>query len=99
MLWCVLFVELSDSGMLLVYCFFVEVCYFDVDVVVCVDWFELVSVFVLLMMLLLYVVLLCELLCWIDVCVYVLNLCCEFWFDIVIVVYVEVFDVVGWFDY
>ncbi len=71
----------------------------DLDAIARAGWPESVSVFALPTMPPLHIALLRELSSWIDVRIYALNPCREFWFDIVTVARAETLDVTGQRDY
>ncbi|WP_241338760.1 exodeoxyribonuclease V subunit gamma, partial [Burkholderia cenocepacia] len=98
-LWRALLAELSDSGTPPAHRFLVEARHLDADAVARADWPESVSVFALPTMPPLHVALLRELSRWIDVRVYALNPCREFWFDIVTAAHAEALDAAGRLDY
>ena len=98
-LWRALLAELSDSGTPPAHRFLVEARNLDPETVARADWPESVSVFALPTMPPLHVALLRELSRWIDVRVYALNPCREFWFDIVTAAHAEALDAAGRLDY
>ncbi|MET3819228.1 exodeoxyribonuclease V gamma subunit [Burkholderia ambifaria] len=98
-LWRALLAELSDSGTPPAHRFLVEARNLDAETVARADWPESVSVFALPTMPPLHVALLRELSRWIDVRVYALNPCREFWFDIVTAAHAEALDAAGRLDY
>jgi exodeoxyribonuclease V gamma subunit len=81
------------------YRFLDEVRSFDLDTIARAEWPEAVSVFALPTMPPLHIALLRELSRWIDVRVYAMNPCREFWFDIVSEGHVEALDAKGQRDY
>ncbi|AMV42936.1 exodeoxyribonuclease V subunit gamma [Paraburkholderia caribensis] len=81
------------------YRFLDEVRSLDLDAIARAGWPESVSVFALPTMPPLHIALLRELSRWIDVRVYAMNPCREFWFDIVSVGRVEALDAAGQLDY
>jgi exodeoxyribonuclease V gamma subunit len=81
------------------YRFLDEVRTLDLDTVARANWPEAVSVFALPTMPPLHVALLRELSRWVDVRLYVMNPCREFWFDIVSEGRVEALDAAGQLDY
>ncbi|HEY3600245.1 MAG TPA: exodeoxyribonuclease V subunit gamma [Paraburkholderia sp.] len=81
------------------YRFLDEVRLLDLDAIARAEWPESVSVFALPTMPPLHVALLRELSRWVDVRLYVMNPCREFWFDIVSVRRVEALDAAGQLDY
>ncbi|RQZ86728.1 exodeoxyribonuclease V subunit gamma [Burkholderia cepacia] len=100
-LWRALLAELSDSGTPPAHRFLVEARHLDPETVARArsHWPESVSVFALPTMPPLHVALLRELSRWIDVRVYALNPCREFWFDIVTAAHAETLDAAGRLDY
>lgn len=98
-LWRALLAELSDSGTPPAHRFLVEARHLDAEAAARADWPESVSVFALPTMPPLHVALLRELSRWIDVRVYALNPCREFWFDIVTAAHAEALDAAGRLDY
>ncbi|HDR9387423.1 TPA: exodeoxyribonuclease V subunit gamma, partial [Burkholderia multivorans] len=98
-LWRALLAELSDSGTPPAHRFLVDARQIDADAISRIDWPESVSVFALPTMPPLHIALLRELSRWIDVRVYALNPCREFWFDIVTAAHAEALDAAGRLDY
>ncbi|HDR9369689.1 TPA: exodeoxyribonuclease V subunit gamma, partial [Burkholderia multivorans] len=98
-LWRALLAELSDSGAPPAHRFLVDARQIDADAISRIDWPESVSVFALPTMPPLHIALLRELSRWIDVRVYALNPCREFWFDIVTAAHAEALDAAGRLDY
>ncbi|KVO08585.1 exodeoxyribonuclease V subunit gamma [Burkholderia ubonensis] len=98
-LWRALLAELSDSGTPPAHRFLGDARHLDLDTVARADWPESVSVFALPTMPPLHVALLRELSRWIDVRIYALNPCREFWFDIVTAAHAESLDAAGRLDY
>ncbi len=98
-LWRALLAELSDSGTPPAHRFLGDAPHLDLDTVARADWPESVSVFALPTMPPLHVALLRELSRWIDVRIYALNPCREFWFDIVTAARAEALDAAGRLDY
>ncbi|AOJ74688.1 exodeoxyribonuclease V subunit gamma [Burkholderia ubonensis] len=98
-LWRALLAELSDSGTPPAHRFLGDARHLDLDTVARADWPESVSVFALPTMPPLHVALLRELSRWIDVRIYALNPCREFWFDIVTAAHAEALDAAGRLDY
>ncbi|MHA7424569.1 exodeoxyribonuclease V subunit gamma [Burkholderia pseudomallei] len=100
-LWRALLAELSDSGMPPAHRFLREARAFDPDVIARarVKWPDAVSVFALPTMPPLHIALLRELSRWIDVRIYALNPCREFWFDIVTAARAESLDAADRLDY
>ncbi|MGF6771138.1 exodeoxyribonuclease V gamma subunit [Paraburkholderia sp. GAS199] len=81
------------------YRFLDEIRTLDLDAIARADWPEAVSVFALPTMPPLHVALLRELSRWVDVRLYVMNPCREFWFDVVSEGRVETLDAAGQLDY
>jgi exodeoxyribonuclease V gamma subunit len=81
------------------YRFLAEVRSLDLDAVMRARWPESVSVFALPAMPPLHIALLRELSRWIDVRLYVMNPCRQFWFDLVAVGRIEALDAAGQLDY
>jgi exodeoxyribonuclease V gamma subunit len=81
------------------YRFLDEVRSFDLDTIARAEWPESMSVFALPTMPPLHIALLRELSRWVDVRVYAMNPCREFWFDIVSAGRVEALDAAGRLDY
>ncbi|KVE74069.1 exodeoxyribonuclease V subunit gamma [Burkholderia vietnamiensis] len=98
-LWRALLAELSDSGTPPAHRFLVEARNLDAETIERADWPESVCVFALPTMPPLHVALLRELSRWIDVRIYALNPCREFWFDIVTAAHAEALDAAGRLDY
>jgi exodeoxyribonuclease V gamma subunit len=98
-LWRALLEELSDGGMPPAHRFLGATRHFDLDTVARARWPESVSVFALPTMPPLHIALLRELSRWIDVRIYALNPCREFWFDIVTEAHAEALDAAGRRDY
>ncbi|KVR85339.1 exodeoxyribonuclease V subunit gamma [Burkholderia vietnamiensis] len=98
-LWRALLAELSDSGTPPAHRFLVEARNLDAETVERAEWPESVCVFALPTMPPLHVALLRELSRWIDVRIYALNPCREFWFDIVTAAHAEALDAAGRLDY
>ncbi|MBP0589947.1 exodeoxyribonuclease V subunit gamma [Paraburkholderia sp. LEh10] len=89
----------ADAATPPAYRFLDEVRTLDLDAIAKAEWPEAVSVFALPTMPPLHVALLRELSRWIDVRLYVMNPCREFWFDIVSVGRAEALDAAGQLDY
>ena len=89
----------ADAATPPAYRFLDEVRSLDLDAIARAEWPESVSVFALPTMPPLHIALLRELSRWIDVRVYAMNPCREFWFDIVSVGRVEALDAAGQLDY
>ncbi|CAN0619696.1 RecBCD enzyme subunit RecC [Burkholderia multivorans] len=100
-LWCALLAELSDSGMPPAHRFLDEAGRLDADTLAQAraQWPKSVCVFALPTMPPLHIALLRELSRWIDVRIYALNPCREFWFDIVTAARAEALDAAGQLDY
>ena len=81
------------------YRFLAESVKLDLDAVMRAEWPERISVFALPTMPPLHIALLRELSRWIDVRIYAINPCQEFWFDIVSVARVEQLEMKGELDY
>ncbi|MGV2287346.1 exodeoxyribonuclease V subunit gamma [Trinickia sp. YCB016] len=81
------------------YCFLAEARSLDLDAVMRARWPESVSVFALPTMPPLHIALLRELSRWIDVRLYAMNPCRQFWFDIVSEGRIEALDAAGQLDY
>ncbi|MEI6000557.1 exodeoxyribonuclease V subunit gamma [Paraburkholderia bengalensis] len=81
------------------YRFLDEIRSLDLDAIARAQWPESVSVFALPTMPPLHIALLRELSRWIDVRLYAMNPCREFWFDIVSVGRIEALDAVNQLDY
>lgn len=98
-LWRALLAELSDAGIPPAHRFLGDARHLDLDTVARAGWPESVSVFALPTMPPLHIALLRELSRWIDVRIYALNPCREFWFDIVTAAHAESLDAAGRLDY
>ncbi|WP_323122168.1 exodeoxyribonuclease V subunit gamma [Burkholderia alba] len=98
-LWRALLAELSDSGTPPAHRFLSEAGTLDADAIGRARWPDVVSVFALPTMPPLHVALLRELSRWIDVRIYALNPCREFWFDIVTAARAESLDAADQLDY
>lgn len=81
------------------YRFLAESSKLDLDAVMRAEWPERISVFALPTMPPLHIALLRELSRWIDIRIYAVNPCQEFWFDIVSVARVEQLEMKGELDY
>ncbi|WP_179404788.1 exodeoxyribonuclease V subunit gamma [Burkholderia guangdongensis] len=98
-LWRALLAELSAGGMPPAHRFLGDARHFDLDTVARAGWPESVSVFALPTMPPLHIALLRELSRWIDVRIYALNPCREFWFDIVTEAHAEALAAAERLDY
>jgi len=81
------------------YRFLADSAKLDLDAVMRAEWPQRISVFALPTMPPLHIALLRELSRWIDVRIYAINPCREFWFDIVSVARVEQLEMKGELDY
>ncbi|GBH24844.1 exodeoxyribonuclease V subunit gamma [Burkholderia vietnamiensis] len=98
-LWRALLAELSDSGTPPAHRFLVEARNLEAETGERAEWPESVCVVALPTMPPLHGALLRELSRWIDVRIYALNPCREFWFDIVTAAHAEALDAAGRLDY